>query len=53
MSPTVGVPDTSQRHRNNTPDLLKAMLMKLSVKDERVWRDLARLGLLMSRMALD
>ena len=52
-----------QRNKNNIPDLLRTMPVKVSIKDckisnsnrqwERGWRDLVRLGLLMRRMALD
>ena len=41
--------DMPQRNRNDIPDLLRAMPVKVSVS----WRDLVRLGLLMRQMALD
>ena len=63
MSRLFGVPDTPQRNRNNIPDLLRAMPLKLSVEDEKTCnqttmrergsRDLARLRLLIRGMALD
>ena len=31
-----GGSDTPQRNRNNTPDLLKAMPVKVTVKDEKI-----------------
>ena len=36
MSRVSGGPDTSQRNRNNLPDLLKAMPVKVSVKDGKI-----------------
>ena len=62
MRSASGGPDTPQRNWNNVPDLLTAMPVKASVKDEKIstkrrfergWGDLVRLGLLMRRMVLD
>ena len=36
MSRASGVPDMLQRNRNTIPDLLKAMLVKVSVKDGKI-----------------
>ena len=36
MGPASGVPDTHQRNKNDIPDFLRAMHMKLSVKDGKI-----------------
>ena len=36
MSWASGGPNTPQRNRNNIPDLLRTMLLKVSVKDGKV-----------------
>ena len=59
MSRPSGGPDTPQRNKNNIPDLLRTMPVKVSVEDgqsstkrrwERGLRDLVRFALLMRRM---
>ena len=37
MSQASGVPDTPQRNRNNVADLLRAMSVKVSVKDGKIF----------------
>ena len=37
MSQVTGGPDTSQRNRNNIPDLLGVMPVKVFVKDDKTY----------------